>query len=64
MSILVDMFDSEQHGEKSSQTQEKLARSNLETLRKFIDEGENSGEPINWNVDDFLTAMKKKHALI
>jgi len=64
MSILDDMFDSEQHGEKSSQTQEKLAISNLETLRKFIDEGENSGEPINWNVDNFLAAMKKKHALI
>lgn len=33
---------------------EKHAKSKLETLRKLIDEGENSGEPINWNLDRFL----------
>lgn len=60
MSILDDMFDSEQHRAKNGQPQEKQATSNLETLRKFIDEGENSGEPINWNVDEFLNGMKQK----
>jgi antitoxin ParD1/3/4 len=43
--------------------QEKKAASKLETLRRLIDEGENSGDPVNWSVDDFLSAMKK-HALI
>jgi antitoxin ParD1/3/4 len=33
---------------------EKHAASNLETLRKLIDEGENSGDSINWNLDRFL----------
>ncbi len=33
---------------------ESHAASKLETLRKLIDEGENSGEPINWNLDQFL----------
>ena len=62
MSILDDMFDSEQHRAKSSQTQKKQATSNLATLRKLINEGENSGEPINWNVDEFLNGMKQKIA--
>lgn len=42
--------------------QEKQAQSKLETLRKLIDEGENSGDPIDWNVDDFLSRMKAKKA--
>lgn len=40
--------------------QEKQAESKLETLRKLIDEGENSGEPVNWNVNDFLSRMKAR----
>ncbi|MBL4909207.1 MAG: type II toxin-antitoxin system ParD family antitoxin [Alteromonadaceae bacterium] len=39
--------------------QEKQAASKLETLRKLIDEGENSGEAVDWNVNDFLSQMKK-----
>jgi antitoxin ParD1/3/4 len=38
--------------------QEKQAASKLETLRQLIDEGENSGEPADWNVEDFLARMK------
>lgn len=38
--------------------QEKQAASKLETLRQLIDEGENSGTPTDWNVEDFLTRMK------
>ncbi|MGJ8664598.1 MAG: type II toxin-antitoxin system ParD family antitoxin [Marinicella sp.] len=34
---------------------ERHAKSKLETLRKLIDEGENSGESINWNLDRFLS---------
>ncbi len=42
--------------------QEKQAASKLETLRKLIDEGENSGDPVDWDVEDFLARMKsKKH---
>ena len=40
--------------------QEKQAESKLETLRKLIDEGENSGEPIDWDVNDFLSRMKAR----
>ena len=39
--------------------QEKQAASKLETLRHLIDEGENSGEAVDWNVNDFLRQMKK-----
>jgi antitoxin ParD1/3/4 len=43
--------------------QEKQAASKLETLRRLIDEGENSGEPVGWDVNEFLDRMKKhKHA--
>ncbi len=38
--------------------QEKQAASKLETLRQLIDDGENSGEPTDWNVEDFLARMK------
>jgi len=42
--------------------QEKQAASKLETLRRLIDEGENSGDPVDWDVEDFLARMKsKKH---
>jgi antitoxin ParD1/3/4 len=40
--------------------QEKQAESKLETLRKLIDEGENSGESIDWDVHDFLNRMKAR----
>lgn len=40
--------------------QEKQAESKLETLRKLIDEGENSGDPIDWDVNDFLSRMKAR----
>lgn len=39
--------------------QEKQAASKLETLRRLIDEGENSGEPVDWDVDEFIGRMKK-----
>ena len=39
---------------------EKQASSKLELLRRFIDEGEKSGDPVDWNADDFLTSMKRK----
>jgi len=43
--------------------QEKQAASKLETLRRLIDEGEDSGEPVDWNVNEFLDRVKKhKHA--
>ena len=37
--------------------QEKQAESKLKTLRKLIDEGENSGDPVDWDVNDFLNRM-------
>lgn len=40
--------------------QEKQAASQLETLRKLIDEGENSGDPIPWDKNAFLNRIKKK----
>ena len=40
--------------------QEKQAESKLETLRKLIDEGENSGEPVDWDVNDFLNRMEAR----
>lgn len=33
---------------------ERHAASKLETLKKLIDEGENSGDPINWDLERFL----------
>ena len=42
--------------------QEKQASSKLETLRQLIDEGENSGTAVDWDVSEFLNQMKKsKH---
>lgn len=38
--------------------QEKQAASKLEVLRRLIDEGENSGEPVNWDANEFLKRMK------
>ena len=40
--------------------QEKQAASKLETLRKLIDEGENSGRPVDWDVNNFLSRMKAR----
>ncbi|WP_245183408.1 type II toxin-antitoxin system ParD family antitoxin [Legionella israelensis] len=39
---------------------ERQASSKLELLRRFIDEGESSGKPVDWNADNFLTSMKRK----
>jgi len=38
--------------------QEKKAKSNLQQLRNLIDEGEQSGDLLAWNVNDFLRRMK------
>lgn len=40
--------------------QEKQAASRLEALRQLIDEGEQSGDPIPWDMDNFLNKMKKR----
>ena len=37
---------------------EKQANSKLEALRQLIDDGENSGELVEWNMDTFLDRMK------
>ncbi len=39
---------------------EKKAGSKLEYLRQLLKEGEESGEPTEWNADDFLNQMRKK----
>jgi len=39
---------------------EKQATSKLTYLRHLIQEGESSGKPRQWNVDDFLLQMEKK----
>lgn len=39
---------------------EKQAKSKLEQLRHLIDEGENSGDPLTWDVHQFLERVKKK----
>lgn len=39
---------------------EKQAESKLDQLRHLIDEGEASGDPLAWDVQDFLEHMKKK----
>ena len=42
--------------------QEKQAQSKLEILRGLIEEGENSGEATQWNMNEFLTEMEKHNA--
>ncbi|WP_215398692.1 type II toxin-antitoxin system ParD family antitoxin [Rheinheimera oceanensis] len=39
--------------------QEHTANSTLAQLRRLIAEGEQSGEPANWDVDNFLSRMKQ-----
>lgn len=39
---------------------EKQAESKLEQLRHLINEGETSGDPLEWDAHDFLKQMKKK----
>jgi len=39
---------------------EQQASSKLEALRQLIDDGENSGDLSEWNVDTFLNRMKAK----
>ncbi len=34
--------------------QEKQAASKLEILRQLIDEGESSGEPVDWDINDIF----------
>lgn len=41
--------------------QEKQAASKLETLRQLIDEGEASGEPVDWDIKNFLKRMESRH---
>ena len=41
--------------------QEKQAASKLEILRQLIDEGESSGEPVDWDINEFLTRMESEH---
>ena len=38
---------------------EKQAMSKIEMLRDLIDEGEQSGDPTPWNINEFLTRLKK-----
>ena len=40
---------------------EKQARSKLQELRRLIDEGDASGEPVAWKTEKFLSGMKKKN---
>jgi antitoxin ParD1/3/4 len=40
--------------------QEQIAASKLETLRKLVDDGEASGDPVDWDVDKFLKRVKNK----
>lgn len=40
--------------------QERNASSKLQQLRDLIDEGEQSGDLLSWDVDEFITRMKKK----
>lgn len=39
--------------------QEQAAASKLQQLRRLIDEGEASGEPIPWDVEGFLSKVSK-----
>jgi len=39
---------------------EQQAKSKLEALRQLIDDGENSGETLDWNAEQFLDRMKLK----
>ena len=41
--------------------QEHYAESKLAELRQLIKDGENSPIIENWNADDFIQRMKKKH---
>ncbi|WP_350303917.1 type II toxin-antitoxin system ParD family antitoxin [Photorhabdus viridis] len=40
--------------------QEKQAESKLEALRQLIDEGDNSGKAVAWDINTFFTRMKNK----
>lgn len=40
--------------------QEQSANSKLQQLRNLIDEGENSGELVTWDVEKFLIRMKSE----
>ena len=40
--------------------QERQAASKLENLRRLIQEGMDSGEPIEWDIDVFLKKMKAR----
>ena len=38
---------------------EKQAASKIEQLRQLLCEGEESGDPLSWNADDFIQRMKQ-----
>lgn len=40
---------------------EKQASSKLKQLRRLIEAGEASGDPLAWNAQEFLELMNKKH---
>lgn len=42
--------------------QEQVAASKLQQLRSLIDEGEQSGNPVSWDVDEFLSRMRKAYS--
>ena len=42
--------------------QEKSEQSQLQKLRELIDEGENSGEAVEWDFQSFLSEMHKEYA--
>lgn len=42
--------------------QEQTARSSLTKLRSLIAEGEESGAATAWDVESFMSKMKRKHA--
>lgn len=39
--------------------QERNAKSKLNQLKKLIEEGESSGDAVEWNAKEFLSRMKK-----
>jgi antitoxin ParD1/3/4 len=40
--------------------QEKKAGSKLQQIKSLIEEGDNSGDMVNWSAQDFITRMKRK----
>lgn len=38
---------------------EKQAKSKIAQLRQLLNEGEESGDPLSWNANDFIQRMKQ-----